>query len=178
MADVSNKVTEEEGNKTNEENEQKMKTEENQDDEDIFKGDLEDYKEVEYYGKKDYTSPSAEVIENNINAAMIKNKRPFYKYIIARPKKEFEAYYPFSDKEPGAEGSNLDVKPAKITEYPTTDKEVLEIELQTANESSDKAYQVPRVRLQNSFTNSAVDIDEIVDKYQQKASFYLTNNNR
>jgi hypothetical protein len=180
IEDQSNKNTEE-GNKTNEETEIKnSKVEDNQDDEeDIFKGPLEEFKEVEYYGSGDYKTESSEIIENDISASKIKNRRnQFFKFVIARQKREFEAHNPFNDKEPGAEGTNLDVKPMKITEFPSTERAILEIELQTANESSEKSYQVPRVRLQNSFTSSEVDIDDIVIRYQQKAMHYLTNEAR
>ena len=115
-----------------------------EEEEDIFKGPLEEYKEIEYFGKKDFYTDDkdkegAEATEFEITNAMVKNKRTqLYKYVISRQKREFEAHNPFNDKEPGAEGSNLDIKPTKPTEFATTERAILEIELQTANESSEK----------------------------------------
>ncbi len=170
--------TESDGKK--EEQDGKTKTEVDvppeEEEEDIFKGPLEEYKEVEYYGDPSYTSETSELIKSDINAAIIKNKRTqLFKFVIARQKREFEAHNPFNDKEPGSEGSNLDIKPTKPTEFATTERAILEIELQTANDSSEKLYQVPKVRLQNNFTNTREDIEGIMERYKKKADQYLTN---
>ena len=152
-----------------------------EEEEDIFKGPMEEFKELEYFGQKDYwkdekDKEGADLIESNINASIVKNKRTqLYKYVISRQKREFEAHNPFNDKEPGAEGSNLDIKPTKPTEFATTERAILEIELQTTNESSEKLYQVPKVRIQNSFTNTEEDIYEVMEKYKTKANQYLMN---
>jgi len=172
--------TDEGGNKAEEMN-KNIKTEDNMEEDpedDIFKsGILEEYKEIDYYGQP-YTSESSSQIIADIKAAEINNKRTqYYKYVISRQKREFEAPFPFNDKDPGNEGTT-DIKPLKTNEFANTERAILEIELQTANDESKKVYQIPKVRLQNAFTNTEEDIHEVMERYRAKANFYLTNDQR
>lgn len=164
------------------EDEDKIKAEgrtqpDGEEEEDIFKGPLEEFKEVEYIGDFDkYESDTKDLTEQEINSSMIINKRSqLFKYYITRQKKEFEAPITLYEKEPGSESNTLDIKPTKPNEYAMTERAILDIEIQTANESSEKTYQVPKVRLQNNFTNTSEDIIEIMERSKNIANYYLTN---
>lgn len=152
--------------------------EQEEDDGDIFAGEYEEFIEKTYYGEKNYES---NIITTEDFSSLIKPRRTqLFKVIITRPKKEFEAPIIFNDKAPGEEssGANFDIKPVRTNEYPINDRIVMEIGLQTSNESSEKGYQVPKVRVTNSFTQVEPGMKDIIDKYEFRAQAYLNNQNK
>ena len=116
--------------------------------EDLFSGGYEEYIENIYKGDKNYTSNFSEAIKMDIESITVKNKRKQnIKIIIKRKKKEFESPLNFNDRD--NDSQNLDAKPQGPKEYVIADRAYLEIGLQTANENTEKSYQVPKVRTQN-----------------------------
>lgn len=143
-------------------------------DEDIFEGEYEEFIEKSYSANMIYESNTVE----DIYSSKIKSRRPqLFKIIITRPKKEFESPILLNDKAPGEEssGTNCDIKPGRHNEYLMADRAVLEIGLQTANESSEKGYQVPKIRVKQSYTQVEKGLSDIIGEFEKSADFYLTN---
>jgi hypothetical protein len=161
----------------NEQFEQKVQEGEeiNEEEEELFDGVYEEYKEREV--KPDFNYESILTDFENYNSEIIQRRQQLYKIVITRPKREFNEKVIFSEKAPGEEssGANSDIKQLKANEYPMTDRAVLEVGLQTENKSSKKAYQVPKMRIQNAFTQVEPGMSDIIDKFESKANFYLSN---
>lgn len=133
----------------------------------------EEYKEKSFYGTTNFRSATTEDFSSQIKL----RRTQMIKLVIIRPRKEFESPISFNDKSPGEEGgvSAFDIKPVRTNEYPMNDQAFLEIGLQTANQSNVKSYQVPKTRVQNAFTQVEPGLQDIVDKFENKAQFCLTN---
>lgn len=149
--------------------------EEQDENEDIFAGEYEEYIEPVYIPKPDMhqTGFSFEEI-----SSVVKPKRSqLFKVIITRPKREFESPYTFNDKVPGEEGTvaTFEIKSRPPNEYQTNERVYIEMGLQTANESMEKSYQVPKMRTKNSYTQVEKDMSDIKDHFESTANFYLTN---
>ena len=142
-----------------------------EDNEDLFEGDYEEFQDKSFYADTDY---QPNLIENY--SSIVSNRRQeLYKIIIIRPKKEFEAPSAFNDKGPGEEGNgnNFEFKPIRSNEFPSGDRAILEMGFQTNNESYEKSYQVPRMRMQNALTQVENGLSDIIDIYENRANAYL-----
>ena len=144
-------------------------------DEDIFAGEYEEFREKAYSKDFGYDNLSVDV---NLSSE-IKSRRPqLFKIIITRPKALFELPVSFNDKAPGEEptGANSDIKPTwRQSDYPVAERAILEIGLQTANESAQKGYQVPKMRVKQSYTQVEKGMSDIIKQFEKKANYYLTN---
>lgn len=132
----------------------------------------------EYIEKTFYGNPNYLALVTGDLSTIIKSKRTqLIKTIIVRPRKEFEFPVSFNDKGPGEEGgaTSFDIKPVKTNEYPMADQAYLDIGLQTSSEYTVKSYQVPKMRTKNANTQVEANLNDIVDKFENKANFYLTN---
>ncbi len=144
-----------------------------EDNEDLFEGDYEEFEERSLYGDQDY-QPA--IVENY--SSIVSNRRTeLFKIIITRTKRDFEAPVSFTDKPPGDEGNgnNIDFKPVKANEFPSAERALIEIGLQTSNEAYEKSYQVPRMRMQNALTQVEEGLGDIIDKFQKKVSLILND---
>jgi hypothetical protein len=146
-----------------------------QTEEDLFNGGYEEFIEKIWVGDKDYTSQYSNLIDSEIKGMNPKNKRKQpIKIIIKRRRKEFESVPNITDRD--NDSQNLDAKPQNPKEYPLLDRAYLEIGLQTANESSEKSYQVPKVRTQNSFTQTQTEMKDIIAEFEKRSKKYLETN--
>jgi dynein intermediate chain 3, axonemal len=145
------------------------------DDENIFDGEYEEYKEKSFYADLNFETKLKPTYEYN---SIVKNKRQqLFKIIITRPKKEFESTYQFVDKAPGEENSG-DIKNSLKNEFLTNDRAYLEIGLQTANDSNVKSYQVPKKITKNAFTQVEPGMKDVIDQIEYKKNLYFKNQNK
>jgi predicted DNA binding CopG/RHH family protein len=149
--------------------------EEGDENEDIFAGEYEEYVEPVYFAHPEANDPVPPVEDFS---SLVKPKRnQLFKIIITRPKREFESPYTFNDKGPGEEGTvaTFEIKSRPNNEYQTLERVYIELGLQTANDSIEKSYQVPKMRTKNSFSQVEVGLSDIKEKFESAANSYLTN---
>ena len=142
--------------------------------EDLFSGGYEEYIENIYKGDVNYTSAYSNTIQAEIKSMEVKNKRKQQiKIIIKRKKREFESPLNFNDRD--NDSQNLDAKPQGPKEYLIVDRAYLDIGLQTANDNSEKSYQVPKLRTQNNFTQTETGLKDIIHEFEKKTNKYLND---
>lgn len=145
--------------------------------EDIFAGGYEDYLEQSFYAETISTNDQ-DMLEFS---SVVKPKRTqLFKTIISRPKREFESSFNFIDEYPGEEGpiQNYEIKQRPVNEYQMNDRAFLEIGLQTANESVVRGYQVPKMRMNNSYTQVEKGMVDVIKSFEKIGNSYLTNPNK
>lgn len=147
-------------------------------DEGLFSGEYEEFKEKSFYGNPEVVLG----ITEDLSSIVKPRRQNFFKIIITRPKREFESPTTFFLDKNAAEESiigNNEVKGVKSTnDYPQMEKAYIEIGLQTANESSEKSFQVPKVRMKNSYSQVEEGMSDILPSYESKANSYLTDPNK
>lgn len=152
---------------------------EGDDNEDIFKGEYEQFIEPTYIAQLDIDEPGISPEEKeNFTSEYKPIRNQLYKIIISRQKKEFEAPSNFSEKNPGEEGSSIVEFKPRPNEVQTIEKAYIEYGFETANKTVDKSYQVPKMRTKNAYTQVEKNEKDIKEAFENKANYYLTNPNK
>lgn len=146
---------------------------EDEDNEDLFEGEYEQYEEKSFYGDPEYQP----ITNEDLSSLVVNRRTEFFKVVIIRPKREFEAPILFNDKGPGEEGngSNFEFKTIKASEFPCGERAVIEMGFQSSNESYEKSYQVPRMNVKNAITSVEKGLGDIMDKLQTKVNSNLND---
>jgi hypothetical protein len=144
-----------------------------EDNEDLFDGEYEEFEDKSFYGDPEYEAQTNE----DFSTLVVNRRTELFKVIIVRPKREFEAPILFNDKTPGEEGngSNFEFKAIKASEFPCSERAVIEMGFQTNNESYEKSYQVPRMNVQNAITTVEKGLGDIMDKLTARVNSNLND---
>jgi hypothetical protein len=142
------------------------------DDENLFETELEEYHEKTYLPDRNYEP----LLDIDITSE-IKKRRPLIKVVISRQRKEFENTFAFSNKVANDDISSglFDMKSMNPKDFLMADRQVLEMGFQTANQCTEKTYQVQRVKTENSYTQVEENMKDILHKFESKAASYLNN---
>ena len=181
-------------NQQDEEQEQKLEEQEqkemlekiknelaNAKEEDLFAGPYERLIDRKFIADPNY--PDTKILPTeNFNSEIIPKRKFFYKILITRPKREFEAPINnlFQDKNSSEEQTvgNNEVKGVKsANEYPLSERSSIEMGFQTANSTVTKSFQVAKKVKVNSYTQTENNLSDIKDEFLKKVNGYLSNQN-
>jgi len=149
--------------------------------EDLFAGPYERLIDRKFIADPNY--PDTKILPTeNFNSEIIPKRKFFYKILITRPKREFEAPINnlFQDKNSSEEQTvgNNEVKGVKsANEYPLSERSSIEMGFQTANSTVTKSFQVAKKVKVNSYTQTENNLSDIKDEFLKKVNGYLSNQN-
>ena len=149
--------------------------------EDLFAGPYERLIDRKFIPDPNYED--TKILPNENFCSEIKPKREFfYKILITRPKREFEAPINnlFQDKNSSEEQTvgNNEVKGVKsANEYPLSERSTIEMGFQTANATVPKSFQVAKKLKINNYTQTENNLSDIKDEFLKKVNSYLSNQN-
>ena len=149
--------------------------------EDLFAGPYERLIDRKFIADPNY--PDTKILPTeNFNSEIIPKRKFFYKILITRPKREFEAPINnlFQDKNSSEEQTvgNNEVKGVKsANEYPLSERSSIEMGFQTANSTVTKSFQVAKKIKVNSYTQTENNLSDIKDEFLKKVNGYLSNQN-
>ena len=149
--------------------------------EDLFAGPYERLIDRIFIADPNY--PDTKILPTeNFNSEIIPKRKFFYKILITRPKREFEAPINnlFQDKNSSEEQTvgNNEVKGVKsANEYPLSERSSIEMGFQTANSTVTKSFQVAKKIKVNSYTQTENNLSDIKDEFLKKVNGYLSNQN-
>ena len=150
-------------------------------DEDLFAGPYERLIDRKFIPDPNYTDTKILPTEN-FDSEIKPRRQFFYKILITRPKKEFEAPLGslFQDKTANEEQTvgNNEIKGVKsVNEFPLADRASIEMGFQTANTTVQKCFQVNKKVQVNSYTQTEKNLNDIKQKFIEKRDKYLSNSN-
>ena len=149
--------------------------------EDLFEGPYERLIDRKFIADPNY--PDTKILPTeNFNSEIIPKRKFYYKILITRPKREFEAPINnlFQDKNSSEEQTvgNNEVKGVKsANEYPLSERYSIEMGFQTANSTVTKSFQVAKKIKINNYTQTENNLSDIKDQFLKKVNGYLTNQN-
>jgi hypothetical protein len=149
--------------------------------EDLFAGPYERLIDRKFIADPNY--PDSKILpKENFNSEIIPKRKFYYKILITRPKREFEAPIVnlFQDKNSSEEQTvgNNEVKGVKsANEYPLSERSSIEMGFQTANSTVQKSFQVAKKIKVNSYTQTESNLSDIKGEFLKKVNGYLTNQN-
>ena len=149
--------------------------------EDLFAGPYEKLIDRKFIADPNYKDTKILPTEN-FNSEIIPKRQFYYKILITRPKREFEAPINnlFQDKNSSEEQTvgNNEVKGVKsANEYPLSERSSIEMGFQTANSTVPKSFQVAKKIKLNSYTQTENNLSDIKDEFLKKVNGYLSNQN-
>ena len=149
--------------------------------EDLFAGPYERLIDRKFIADPNY--PDTKILPTeNFNSEIIPKRKFYYKILITRPKREFEAPINnlFQDKNSSEEQTvgNNEVKGVKsANEYPLSERSSIELGFQTANSTVTKSFQVVKKIKVNNYTQTENNLSDIKDEFLKKVNGYLSNQN-
>ena len=149
--------------------------------EDLFAGPYERLIDRKFIADPNY--PDTKILPTeNFNSEIVPKRKFYYKILITRPKREFEAPINnlFQDKNSSEEQTvgNNEVKGVKsANEYPLSERSSIEMGFQTANSTVTKSFQVAKKIKINNYTQTENNLSDIKDQFLKKVNGYLTNQN-
>ena len=149
--------------------------------EDLFAGGYERLIDRKFIANPNYEDTKILPTEN-FNSEIIPKRQFYYKILITRPKREFEAPINnlFQDKNSTEEQTvgNNEVKGVKsANEYPLSERSSIEMGFQTANSTIPKSFQVVKKVKINNYTQTENNLNDIKDEFLKKVNGYLSNQN-
>ncbi len=149
--------------------------------EDLFAGPYERLIDRKFIADPNYTDTKILPTEN-FNSEIKPKRQFYYKILITRPKREFEAPLNnlFQDKNSSEEQTvgNNEVKGVKsANEYPLSERSTIEMGFQTANSTVTKSFQVTKKIKINNYTQTENNLADIKDEFLKKVNGYLSNPN-
>ena len=149
--------------------------------EDLFAGPYERLIDRKFIPDPNYEDTKI-LPEENFNSEIVPKRKFFYKILITRPKREFEAPLNnlFQDKNSSEEQTvgNNEVKGVKsANEYPLSERSTIEMGFQTANATVPKSFQVAKKLKINNYTQTENNLSDIKDEFLKKVNSYLSNQN-
>ena len=148
---------------------------------DLFSGPYERLIDRKFIADPNYKD--TKILPNeNFNSEIIPKRQFYYKILITRPKREFEAPINnlFQDKNSSEEQTvgNNEVKGVKsANEYPLSERSSIEMGFQTANSTVPKSFQVAKKIKINNYTQTENNLSDIKDEFLKKVNGYLSNQN-
>ena len=148
---------------------------------DLFDGTYEKLIDRKFIADPNYKDTKILPTEN-FNSEIIPKRQFYYKILITRPKREFEAPINnlFQDKNSSEEQTvgNNEVKGVKsANEYPLSERSSIEMGFQTANSTVPKSFQVAKKIKLNSYTQTENNLSDIKDEFLKKVNGYFSNQN-
>jgi len=148
---------------------------------DLFAGPYERLIDRKFIADPNYTDTKI-LPGENFNSEIIPKRKFYYKILITRPKREFEAPINnlFQDKNSSEEQTvgNNEVKGVKsANEYPLSERSSIEMGFQTANSTVTKSFQVAKKTKKNDYTQTEDNLSDIKEEFLKKVNGYLTNQN-
>ena len=149
---------------------------------DLFAGPYERLIDRKFIADPNYKDTKILPTEN-FSSKIVPKRKFQYKILITRPKREFEAPINnfLADRNAGDETviANTEVKGVKSTnEYPLIDRATIEMGFQTANEVTEKVFQVKKKTYVNQYNNTFEQDKEFIEKkFLEKKNKYLGNPN-
>ena len=149
--------------------------------EDLFAGPYERLIDRKFIANPNYEDTKI-LPKENFNSEIIPKRQFYYKILITRPKREFEAPINnlFQDKNSTEEQTvgNNEVKGVKsANEYPLSERSSIEMGFQTANSTVPKSFQVAKKVKINNYTQTEKNLSDIKDEFLKKVNGYLSNQN-
>ena len=149
--------------------------------EDLFAGPYERLIDRKFIANPNYEDTKILPTEN-FNSEIIPKRQFYYKILITRPKREFEAPINnlFQDKNSTEEQTvgNNEVKGVKsANEYPLSERSSIEMGFQTANSTVPKSFQVAKKVKINNYTQTENNLSDIKDEFLKRVNGYLSNQN-
>ena len=149
--------------------------------EDLFAGPYERLIDRKFIADPNYTDTKILPTEN-FNSEIKPKRQFYYKILITRPKREFEAPLNnlFQDKNSSEEQTvgNNEVKGVKsANEYPLSERSTIEMGFQTANSTMTKSFQVAKKIKINNYTQTENNLADIKEEFLKKVNGYLSNQN-
>ena len=150
-------------------------------DEDLFLGPYERLIDRKFIPDPNYKDTKILPTEN-FNSEIIPKRQFYYKILITRPKREFEAPINnlFQDKNSSEEQTvgNNEVKGVKsANEYPLSERSSIEMGFQTANSTVPKSFQVAKKIKKNNYTQTEKNLSDIKEEFVKKVNGYFSNQN-
>ena len=148
---------------------------------DLFSGPYERLIDRKFIADPNY--PGSKILPTeNFNSEIIPKRKFYYKILITRPKREFEAPINnlFQDKNSSEEQTvgNNEVKGVKsANEYPLSERSSIEMGFQTANSTVTKSFQVAKKIKKNDYTQTENNLSDIKEEFLKKVNGYLSNQN-
>ena len=148
---------------------------------DLFAGPYERLIDRKFIADPNY--PDTKILPTeNFNSEIVPKRKFYYKILITRPKREFEAPINnlFQDKNSSEEQTvgNNEVKGVKsANEYPLSERSSIEMGFQTANSTVTKSFQVAKKIKKNDYTQTENNLSDIKEEFTKKVNGYLTNQN-
>ena len=148
---------------------------------DLFSGPYERLIDRKFIADPNYKD--TKILPNeNFNSEIIPKRQFYYKILITRPKREFEAPINnlFQDKNSSEEQTvgNNEVKGVKsANEYPLSERSSIEMGFQTANSTVPKSFQVAKKIKINNYTQTENNLSDIKEEFVKKVNGYLSNQN-
>ena len=149
--------------------------------EDLFAGPYERLIDRKFIPDPNY--PDTKILPTeNFNSEIIPKRKFYYKILITRPKREFEAPINnlFQDKNSSEEQTvgNNEVKGVKsANEYPLSERSSIEMGFQTANSTVTKSFQVAKKVKVNDYTQTEKNLSDIKEEFTKRVNGYLSNKN-